>query len=191
MKWKIEKKHIIPAVPVLVIILLSLLFNNLLQEGTKYKNIGDTVKNTFSPIFWGFILAYLLNPIMKKLEKFVFMPLAKRIYRKKDAQAKQKKLSRVLGVIFTFAVFPFSVTAVIVVVPFFFASTKPSWVTVATFLLLVFQVKVVCAVDGDTVAFSWSVLPFFSFTVPDLFNLTFVGTEGSITVTLQVAFLPL
>ena len=125
MKWKIEKKHIIPAVPVLVIILLSLLFNNLLQEGTKYKNIGDTVKNTFSPIFWGFILAYLLNPIMKKLEKFVFMPLAKRIYRKKDAQAKQKKLSRVLGVIFTFAVFLLLVIGgLCVVIPQLYESVK-------------------------------------------------------------------
>lgn len=105
MKWKIEKKYVVMAILALFVILLSLLFKNLLEEGAKYEGLGNTIRGTFLPIFWGFVIAYLLNPIMNKLEKYVFMPLAKKLYRKKDKEKKQRKFSRTWGVITTLALF--------------------------------------------------------------------------------------
>lgn len=104
-RWKIEKKYVMLAVLTLVIILISLVFNNLLEQGDKYTSIRSAIKGTFSPIIGGFILAYLLNPILKFTERTLFTPLAKKIYTKKDAEQKQKKFSRALGVITTLALF--------------------------------------------------------------------------------------
>ena len=72
MKRRIEKKYIGMALLALLVILLSILFNNLLEESAKYKGFSKTIKGTFMPILWGFIIAYLLNPIMKRLEHYVF-----------------------------------------------------------------------------------------------------------------------
>lgn len=90
---------------VLVIILISLLFNNLLEQGSKYNGFINTIKDTFLPIIGGFILAYLLNPVMKWTERMVFMPLAKLIFRKKDKERRQKRFSRALGVTTTIVLF--------------------------------------------------------------------------------------
>ena len=104
-KWKVDKKYIVIAGLALIIILVSLVFNNLLEQGAKYEEIGTTINNTMLPIVAGFILAYLLNPIMTCTEKYIFMPLAKLIFKKKDKERKQKKLSRTLGVLTTMAFF--------------------------------------------------------------------------------------
>lgn len=104
-KWKVERKHIMIALMVLGVILISLLFNDLLKEGSRYSQIGNTIKSTMLPIIWGFILAYLLNPILKKLEKFLFMPLTEKIYEKKKRKNGKKRLSRALGVIATMGIF--------------------------------------------------------------------------------------
>lgn len=102
-RWKVDKKYISIAGLVLLIILISLVFNNLLEQGSKYEGIRVAISSTMLPVIGGFILAYLLNPVMKCTEKYVFMPLARRIFKKKDKECKQKKLSRALGVITTMA----------------------------------------------------------------------------------------
>ncbi|MBO5373405.1 MAG: AI-2E family transporter [Lachnospiraceae bacterium] len=105
MKWKIEKKYLTIAVMALVVILIALVFNNLLEQGSKYDGIRSTLSGTFLPIIGGFILAYLLNPIMNCTERYLFTPLAKVIFTKKNKEQKQKKFSRALGVITTIAIF--------------------------------------------------------------------------------------
>ncbi|MBQ4531444.1 MAG: AI-2E family transporter [Lachnospiraceae bacterium] len=104
-RWKVDKKYIVIAGLALIIILVALVFNNLLEQGSKYDEIRTTISNTMLPIIAGFILAYLLNPVMKCTEKYIFTPLAKHIFKKKDKERKQKKLSRSLGVITTMALF--------------------------------------------------------------------------------------
>ena len=116
MKWKIEKKYVGMAILALLVILLSILFNNLLEESAKYQGFSKTIKGTFLPIIWGFIIAYLLNPIMKKLEQYVFMPLAKKLFHKKDKEKKQKKFARAGSVIVTMALFLFIVVGGLCVV---------------------------------------------------------------------------
>jgi len=143
MKKRIEKKYILMALLALMVILLSILFNNLLEESAKYKGFSKTIKGTFMPIIWGFIIAYLLNPIMKRLEQYVFMPLAKKLYQKQDKEKKQKKFARAGSVILTMALFLFvligglcvvipqiyeSVAKIIRDVPEYYAEVE-TWVT--------------------------------------------------------------
>lgn len=105
MKWKIEKKYLTIAVMALVVILIALVFNNLLEQGSKYDGIRSTLSNTFLPIIGGFILAYLLNPIMKCTERYIYTPLAQKIFTKKNKERKQKKFSRAFGVVTTILLF--------------------------------------------------------------------------------------
>ena len=74
----------------------------------------------------------------------------------------------------TFAVLPLKVLTVMTAVPFFSALTFPFWSTLATFGALEVQVRAEAVLSGS-VAFSFSFLPFFSSTVPDLFSVTFFG----------------
>lgn len=105
MKWKIDKKYISIAVLALIVILVSIVFNNILEHGTQYKQIRATLKNTFMPILLGFVLAYLMNPILNILEDKLFTPLAGLIYPKPGQEKKKKSTSRALGVITTIAIF--------------------------------------------------------------------------------------
>lgn len=119
MKWKIEKKYIGIAALALGVILLSILFNSLLAESAKYISIITTLKRTFMPIIWGFILAYLLNPILNKFENKMYMPLAKKIYaksQKSNKEKKQKRLARTLSVISTMLLFLLAVVGSLYVV---------------------------------------------------------------------------
>lgn len=119
MKWKIEKKYIGIAALALGVVLLSILFNSLLAESAKYAGFITTLKRTFMPILWGFIIAYLLNPILKYFENKMFMPLAKKIYgksKKANKEKKQKRLARTLSVISTMVLFLFAVVGSLYVV---------------------------------------------------------------------------
>jgi len=87
----------------------------------------------------------------------------------------------------TFAVLPLKVLTVMTAVPFFSALTFPFWSTLATLGLLDVQVRAEAVFFGS-VAFSFSLLPFFSSTVPDLFSVTFFG--AALTVTVALAVLP-
>ena len=89
--------------------------------------------------------------------------------------------------IVTFAVLPLKVLTVMTAVPFFSALTFPFWSTLATLGLLDVQVRAEAVFLG-CVAFSFSLLPFFSSTVPDLFSVTFFG--AALTVTVSLAVLP-
>ena len=83
---------------------------------------------------------------------------------------------------------PLAVLTVIFALPGLMALTTPFLDTVATFLLLLVQVRAVLALVGVSVAFSVSFLPTFKVAF-FLLRVTFVGAAG--TVILQVAFLPL
>jgi hypothetical protein len=75
------------------------------------------------PIFWGFVLAYLLNPVVVKLEKYIFMPLATKLFRKKDKEKKQWKFARAWGVVTTLALFMLLLTGgLCVVIPQLYGS---------------------------------------------------------------------
>lgn len=98
MKWKIEKKYINMAVLALIVIIIAILFNDFVGRDAGNSSVKNTIVKTLAPIIYGFVLAYLLNPILKFLEKHLYMPLAKLIYRKPGKEQKRKSFSRTLGV---------------------------------------------------------------------------------------------
>lgn len=69
MKWKIEKKYLKIGLLALGVIVLAILFQYMLEHGTEVQQFKTLVKQTMMPIVFGFILAYLLNPILKFFER--------------------------------------------------------------------------------------------------------------------------
>lgn len=98
LKWKINNKYTKIGIMALVVIILSILFNYRLVHKTEYQEFTTMVKNTFFPIIIGFVLAYLLNPILNFFEHYLFTPLGK-LFIKDDKSC--KKFSRGMGLVFT------------------------------------------------------------------------------------------
>ena len=102
MKRKFDVKYIYTGITALVVIVLSLLFNNMLNNMDKFKATMNMVQSAFAPIFVGIIIAFLLNPLLTLLEKKIFGPILSKIIKKE----KQKdKVTRAISIIFTEAIF--------------------------------------------------------------------------------------
>ncbi len=99
MKLDSNKKYVPIVSSVLVIVFLSLMMVVTIFKFDKVLSIIGEVLNALMPIIWGFIIAYLLNPVMKFFERYTNKTLA----RKKQ----RKKLCRTISVTLTaiFAIF--------------------------------------------------------------------------------------
>lgn len=105
MKWRIEKKYVKVGMIAFVVIALGLLFNYSLENGTELAEFKALVKGTLSPIIIGFIMAYLLHPILNFFERYLFTPFAKLIFRGEHKEAIHKKFSRGFGILTTMVLF--------------------------------------------------------------------------------------
>lgn len=105
MKWKIEKKYLRTGLIALGVIVLAILFQYMLEHETKVQEFRAVVKHTMMPIVFGFILAYLLNPVLKFFERYFFTPVAKKIWKGEGQDKPRKKFSRAFGVFCTIILF--------------------------------------------------------------------------------------
>lgn len=105
MKWNIEKKYLRVGCIALVVIILAILFQFVLEHETRVEEIKTLFKNTLSPVVYGFLLAYLLNPILRFFEGYFFTPLSKVIWKKEEKEKTRRKFSRAFGVICTIMLF--------------------------------------------------------------------------------------
>ncbi len=82
MKYKVEKKYITIAVLSFLVIVGSTLFKFFLENGDIFNEIVSAVITALLPILSGMGLAYLLNPILKFFEKYLFVPIFNLINKK-------------------------------------------------------------------------------------------------------------
>lgn len=97
-KFRWDKKYLHWGVTAFCVIACAILFFMAL---TYIPVIGEALGKFFrilSPFIWGLVLTYLLAPLMKKLEKHVFLPLTRRIF-KKNRKHSGEKLARALSVL--------------------------------------------------------------------------------------------
>lgn len=105
MKRKLEKKYIQIGLTALAVIILAIAFNHLLENETRFSELKSVVNGTLAPIIVGSILAYLLNPVLKFFERYIFTPLAKLLFRGEGKEELQGKFSRGFGVLCTLILF--------------------------------------------------------------------------------------
>ena len=61
-------------------LIIHMLFNNLSGIG----NILSAINSALYPIYIGIIIAYLLSPLVNKMDRYVFIPLMKKIMKKEE-----------------------------------------------------------------------------------------------------------
>lgn len=103
-----EKSHGAIVKSVLFVVAVSLLMIVFIWKFDGFLYYAEEVLGVLSPVIWGCVIAFLLNPLMKLLERF----MTKRIFKKKE----RKKLMRFISVFVTCTLFIAVVTGLLYVV---------------------------------------------------------------------------
>ena len=91
-RW--DKKYLYWGITALLVLAARDLLNLILVNLPDLRAGFDKVLKILSPFVWGFVISYLIAPLMKCLEKYVFGPLGRRLFPKKGG----RKLARGLSV---------------------------------------------------------------------------------------------
>lgn len=87
-----DKKYLCWGLTAFFVIIGSILFFMLLQHLPGIRAAISQLLGVLSPIIWGTVIAYLLQPVLKFFDRAVFMPLFTKLCRRKPENA--PKLSR-------------------------------------------------------------------------------------------------
>lgn len=99
MKFRFNSKYNTIAAYVVIVFAICLLLAMLVVRFDEFSSVLSTVFSVLSPIIWGLIIAYLLNPVMVRLDKFL-TPI---INRKKEHPSAIRALSVTITSIFMVA----------------------------------------------------------------------------------------
>ena len=100
MKFRFEKKYVYWGVTAFLVIAASLIFYYLLFHMNNVRAGFRTFTKTCMPIIDGLVLAYLMTPLVKHMERDFFIPLCKRLNLNTES-AKTKKGMRLLSALIT------------------------------------------------------------------------------------------
>jgi len=100
MKFRFEKKYVYWGVTAFLVIAASLIFYYLLFHMNNVRAGFRTFTKTCMPIIDGLVLAYLMTPLVKHMERDFFIPLCKRLNLNTES-AKTKKRMRLLSALIT------------------------------------------------------------------------------------------
>lgn len=99
MKFKIDKKYFCWGITAFLVIAASILFYYILFHRSSFSSGIRTVIGIAMPIIDGFVLAYLMTPVLNKIEKKAIVPLYRKM--KLPANAKSERRIRVISILVT------------------------------------------------------------------------------------------
>ena len=97
-KW--DRTYINWGMTAFCVIAAALLFYFAVRNISVFMEILGKLVTILAPFIWGLVICYLLSPLMRLLEKRVFLPLGKRLYRK-NKKGGAAKFARVLSIVFS------------------------------------------------------------------------------------------
>ncbi|MBQ6272644.1 MAG: AI-2E family transporter [Oscillospiraceae bacterium] len=97
-RW--DKKYLYWGVTAFLVIAAAILFLMTLLNLPWVRATLSGIGKILSPFIWGFVITYLIAPLMKLLERRVFGPLSARLFRKSKTKD-GRKLARALSVTFS------------------------------------------------------------------------------------------
>ena len=100
MKFRFEKKYVYWGVTAFLVIAASLIFYYFLFHMNNVRAGFRTFTKTCMPIIDGLVLAYMMTPLVKHMERDFFIPLCKRLNLNTES-AKTKKRMRLLSALIT------------------------------------------------------------------------------------------
>ncbi len=102
MKFKWDKKYLYWGVTALVVLSIVVLFNFLLNQNVAIRNAVATLVKILLPIILGFVIAFLVNPLMKWVEVSFFTIFDKKAPDRRFLPKWKKNLYRVLSMVFSY-----------------------------------------------------------------------------------------
>ena len=81
-RFQWDKKYLYWGLTAFCVIAASILFYLLITRLPDISGALKKLSSILSPFIWGLVISYLLAPLMKRLEKHVFLPLGKKLFRK-------------------------------------------------------------------------------------------------------------
>ena len=99
LKW--DSRYLYAGITALLVILCCIVFFMLIQRWGAMRSAIIAFMGILSPFIWGFVIAYLLRPVMDLFQKKIFAPISVKISKKERTQfAFARGLSILLSVIF-------------------------------------------------------------------------------------------
>ncbi len=121
-RW--DKKYLYWGITAFCVIAGAILFYMALRFLPALGQLLAKLLRVLSPFIWGLVITYLLTPLMRALERGQFIPLTRRIY-KKRWRARGKKLARGLSVLVSELVLLALLTALIyLIIPQLYSSIE-------------------------------------------------------------------
>ena len=108
-RW--DKKYWFWGMTAFAVIAAAILFYMALSYLPVLGNGLKKFSRILSPFIWGLVFTYLLTPLMRSMEKHLFYPLGKKLYRKNPVGA--KRFGRVLAVLLSIIVLLAVLTALV------------------------------------------------------------------------------
>ena len=95
-RW--DKKYLYWGITAFCVIAAAILFYMALRFLPDLRKALTSLGKILSPFIWGFVITYLIAPLMKLLDRKVFGPLCRRLFRS-SKRGNGSKLARVLAVV--------------------------------------------------------------------------------------------
>ena len=77
-----DKRYLYWGVTAFCVIAAALLFYFAVGNITRLVDAVNTLVRILAPFIWGVVICYLLSPLMRTLENRLFLPLARKLYKK-------------------------------------------------------------------------------------------------------------
>ena len=94
-----DKRYFYWGVTAFCVIAAALLFYFAVGNVKVFGNTVSRLVSILAPFIWGLVICYLLSPLMRSVESRLFLPLARKLYRK-NKKNDGRRFARVLTVIF-------------------------------------------------------------------------------------------
>ena len=94
-----DKRYLYWGVTAFCVIAAALLFYFAVGNITVFGSAVSRLVSILAPFIWGLVICYLLSPLMRSVESRLFLPLARKLYRK-NKKNDGRRFARVLTVIF-------------------------------------------------------------------------------------------
>ena len=94
-----DKRYLYWGVTAFCVIAAALLFYFAVGNITVFGSAVSRLVSILAPFIWGLVICYLLSPLMRSVENRLFLPLARKLYRK-NKKNDGHRFARVLTVVF-------------------------------------------------------------------------------------------
>ena len=84
-RW--DKKYLYWGVTAFCVIACAILFYMALNYISLLGGFVRSLISILSPFIWGLVITYLLSPVMRAMERSIFMPIGRKLYKKKEQKA--------------------------------------------------------------------------------------------------------